>query len=67
VANAGGFVNALLLGGYQDDTDDFFKVRGLAADTSVLTVPEAGSASLFLAGVTALAGSRSRRRRTSTL
>jgi hypothetical protein len=57
VAIAGGLVNAMLLGGYQDETDDFFKVRGLSA----VTVPEPGSLLLLLAGATAIAGSRRRR------
>jgi hypothetical protein len=47
----------MLLGGYQDETDDFFKVRGLSA----VTVPEPGSLLLLLAGATAIAGSRRRR------
>lgn len=57
VSIAGGYVNALLLGGYQGETDDYFKVRGLTA----VPVPEPGSLLLFLAGTAALAGSRSRR------
>jgi hypothetical protein len=65
VAIAGGLVNALLLGGYPGETDDLFKVRGLSADT--ISVPEAGSLLLFLAGATTLVGSRLRRGRASSL
>jgi hypothetical protein len=63
VGIAGGLANALLLGGLQGETDDFFKARGLSTET--VTVPEAGSLFLLLMGTTVLAGSRSRLRRAS--
>jgi hypothetical protein len=57
VSIAGGFANALLLGGYEGETDDYFKVRGLTA----VPVPEPGSLLLFLTGTAVFAGSRRRK------
>jgi hypothetical protein len=63
VGISGGFVNAMLLGGYLGETDDYFKIRGLTA----ATVPEPASLFFLLTGATALVGYRPRRGKVSSL
>lgn len=48
----GGFVNALLVGGYLGgtDQDDWFKIVSITADTPSRSIPEPGSLLLMLSG-----------------
>jgi hypothetical protein len=58
----GGYVNALLLGGYKggSDQDDYFKIKSLSATTRT-TVPEPSTMLLLLTGAGGIVGWRSRR------
>jgi hypothetical protein len=59
VSIAGGYVNALLVGGYANsDQDDYFKIKSVAGQTRV---PEPSTLLLLFVGAGAIAFSRSRR------